>query len=346
MKKNRIRIVVSLLLVFLVPAIVYFAPILFGSHYVTELIIQAMIFGILALSLNLLLGYLGLPSLGHAAYFGVSAYTVAICMTKFHMGWIFSSVAGVFAAIVIGGLFGIFALRARGVYFLMITLALAMIVWGLAYRWVSMSSGDMGIAVPRPSLGALSFDKIENFFYFVAPVFALSVLVMARIARSPFGLTLLGIKESETRMRTLGYNCWLHQYICFLISSLFAGVAGVLFVFYNRFISPHSVDVVPNMEILLMVALGGPGTITGPLVGAVLIVFLKNFVSIYTNRWVIILGTIYIVTVLYAPKGLLEVKNSAIGLRLKSFLRPVLRMARWGRNPVGERSSESEQRYD
>jgi branched-chain amino acid transport system permease protein len=280
---------------------------LLGSSYMIELLVQAMIFGILALSLNLLLGYTGLPSLGHTAYLGIAAYAVAIGLTKFQLSPLSASLTGVAVATLCGAVFGLFALRARGVYFLMITLALAMLVWGLAYRWVSVTQGDNGISgILRPALGPWSLQGITSYYYFVFVIFALSFFTIYRIVRAPFGRTLVGIKESESRMRTLGYNVWLHKYICFVIASFFGGISGVLFIFYNGFISPPTLEVTSNMETLLMVALGGPGTIVGPFIGAFVIVILKNFVSVYTGRWLMILGLIYIVTILYAPKGLLE----------------------------------------
>jgi branched-chain amino acid transport system permease protein len=293
----------------------------FGSPYVTELLVEAMIYGIVALSLNLLLGYLGLASLGHATYLGISAYVVAICLTRFHMAVFPACIVAIIITTLWAALFGVFALRAKGVYFLMITLALAMVVWGLAYRWVSITSGDMGIAgIARPKLGPWSLWKIESYYYFVLLVFLLCFFLIYRIAHSSFGLTLLGIKESESRMRTLGYNCWLHQYICYVISGFFVGIAGALFIFYHGFISPASLHVLPNMEVLLMVALGGPGTVVGPFIGAIVIVFLKNFVSVYTERWLIILGCTYIVTILYAPKGLLKLEVKEIVAKGKNFL--------------------------
>lgn len=283
---------------------------LLGSPYMVELIVQAMIFGILALSLNLLLGYTGLPSLGHTAYLGVGAYAVAVCMTKFNMSPLNASLIAIAVTTFTGAIFGLLALRARGVYFLMITLALAMLVWGLAYRWVSVTSGDNGISgILRPQIGLWSLRDITSYYYFVFIVFCISFFTIYRIVHAPFGRTLVGIKESESRMRTLGYNVWLHKYICFVIASFFGGVSGVLFVFYNGFISPPTLEVTSNMETLLMVALGGPGTIAGPFIGAFVIVLLKNFVSVYTGRWLMILGLIYIVTILYAPKGLLELQG-------------------------------------
>ena len=280
---------------------------LFGSTYITELLVQSMYFGIVALSLNLLLGYLGLPSLGHAAYMGIGAYTVAICIDKFHMGSLPASLMAMLVAALAAAIFGLFALRAREVYFLMITLALGMLVWGLAYRWVSLTSGDNGISgLMRPHIGSWSLDSINSYYYFTLIIFCVCFLIMYRIKTSPFGHALVGIKESESRMRTLGYNCWLHQYICFVIAGFFAGVAGILFIFYNLFISPSTLELPVNLEALLMVSLGGPGTVVGPFIGAVMIVFLKEFVSIYTERWLIFLGAMYILVIIYAPNGLME----------------------------------------
>jgi len=284
----------------------------FGSTYLVELFVQSMIYGILALSLNLLLGYMGFPSLGHGAYLGIGAYATAILIVKLHMGTLPASLLAILITTFAAALFGLFALRARGVYFLMITLALAMLVWGLAYRWVSLTAGDNGISgISRPQLGPWSLREITHYYYFVFAIFLVSLFIIHRIVRSPFGRSLVGIKESETRMRTLGYNVWLHQYICFIIAGFFGGVSGVLFIFYNGFISPPSLEVTPNMEILLMVALGGPGTVIGPFIGAIVIVFLKNFVSVYTERWLIFLGSIYILTILYAPKGILQAVDLA-----------------------------------
>jgi branched-chain amino acid transport system permease protein len=283
----------------------WLSKVIFGSTYIVDLLIIAMIYGIVALSLNLLLGYMEHASLGHAVYLGISAYTVAICNTKYGMGLLASSMLGIVLAAAAAALFGLFALRARGVYFLMITLSLAMMVWGLAYRWVSMTQGDNGISgIPRPEIAGISLQPVTLYYYFALFLFLLCFFCIYRIIRSPFGKTLVGIKESESRMRALGYNCWLHRYICFVVAGTFSGVAGVLFIFYNQFISPPSLEILPNFECLLMVALGGPGTVVGPFVGSLVIVFIKDFISIYTERWLIVLGVAYIVTIMYAPKGL------------------------------------------
>jgi len=277
------------------------------SAYPLTLLTQAAIVAILAMSLDVLLGYTGLPSLGHAAYFGVAAYAVGILSTDYRRGFLVCLVAGVVLAALTAALFGLLAIRASGTYFLMITLALGMVVWGLAFRWVSMTKGDNGIAgVPRPELGLpWSLGAPLPFFYFALAAALVAWALLGLLVRSPFGLSLLGIRESESRMRALGYNVWLHKYLAFVISGTFAGFAGVFWAYYNGFVSPVDVQLVTSVETLLMVALGGPGTLAGPALGAAVIVFLKNFVSVYTKRWLLILGAVYIGVILFAPRGVL-----------------------------------------
>ena len=279
----------------------------FLPSYPLTLVTQVAIMAVLAMSLDVLLGYTGLPSLGHAAYFGVAAYAVGILSTERQAGFVTCLLAGLVLAALTAAVFGLVAIRATGTYFLMITLALGMVVWGLAFRWVSMTKGDNGIAgVPRPYPGLpWNLNAPLPFFYFALAAAALAWIALGTLARSPFGLTLKGIRESETRMRALGYDVWLHKYLAFVIAGLFAGFAGVLWAYYNGFVSPVDVQLVTSVETLLMVALGGPGTLAGPALGAAVIVFLKNFVSVYTKRWLLILGAVYIGVILFAPRGVL-----------------------------------------
>jgi branched-chain amino acid transport system permease protein len=279
----------------------------FLSAYPLTLLTQAAIVAILAMSLDVLLGYTGLPSLGHAAYFGVAAYAVGILTTEYRRGFFTCLLAGLVLAALTAALFGLLAIRASGTYFLMITLALGMVVWGLAFRWVSMTKGDNGIAgVPRPDLPLpWNLGAPLPFFYFALLAALLAWGLLGLLVRSPFGMSLLGIRESESRMRALGYNVWLHKYLAFVISGTFAGFAGVFWAYYNGFVSPVDVQLVTSVETLLMVALGGPGTLAGPALGAAIIVFLKNFVSVYTKRWLLILGAVYIGVILFAPRGVL-----------------------------------------
>jgi branched-chain amino acid transport system permease protein len=275
------------------------------STFMLSLLTQALIYSILAMSLDIILGYTGLASLGHAAYFGLGAYAVGILATRYGAGFWTTLVVGIVAALVVAALFGLIALRATGVYFLMITLALGMVVWGLANRWVSVTSGDNGISgVPRPALFGWTLSGAIPFYYLALAAFLVSFLLLRVMVRSPFGQTLIGIRESESRMRTLGYNVWLHKYVGFLAAGAFGGFGGVLWAYYNGFVSPSDLELATSVETLLMVALGGRGTLIGPALGAGVIVLLKNLVSVYTHRWLLILGAVYIGTIVYAPEGI------------------------------------------
>ena len=296
----------------------------FLSSFLLTLLTQALIYGILAMSLDIILGYTGLASLGHAAYFGIGAYSVGILETRYGAAFGITLPAGVLLAVLVAAIFGTVALRATGVYFLMITLALGMIVWGLAHRLVTMTQGDNGIsAISRPDLGLPWSLSLSIPFYYFALAGCLSAFWILRvIVRSPFGQTLVGIRESESRMRTLGYHVWLHKYIGFVIAGGFGGFAGVLWAYYNGFVSPVDLQLATSVEVLLMVALGGRGSLIGPALGAGIIVLLKNLVSVYTHRWLLILGAVYILTIVYAPEGILgamkrrtkEVKPRAVGV--------------------------------
>ena len=279
----------------------------FLPAYPLTLLTQTLIAAMLAMSLDLLLGYTGLPSLGHAAYFGVGAYAVAILATGRQVGFVGCLAAGLAAAGLTAAVFGVLAIRATGTYFLMITLALGMVVWGLAFRWVSLTQGDNGISgVPRPELGLpWSLGAPLPFFYVTLVAALLAWGVLALLVASPFGLGLEGIRESESRMRALGYDVWRHKYLAFVLSGTLAGFAGVFWAYFNGFVSPVDAQLLTSVETLLMVALGGPGTLVGPVLGAAIIVFLKNVVSVYTKRWLLILGAVYIGAILFAPRGLL-----------------------------------------
>ena len=275
------------------------------APYMLSLVTQALIWAMLAMSLDLILGYTGLSSLGHAAYLGLGAYSVGILTTRHGANFWVTLAVGILLAALGAAIFGLVALRATGVYFLMITLALGMVVWGLAHRWVSLTAGDNGIAsVPRPRGLPWAFTDTLSFYYLVLVAFAVAFVVLWTIVHSPFGKTLVGIRESESRMRTLGYHVWLHKYVGFVIAGAAGGFAGVFWAYYNGFVSPADAELATSVEILLMVALGGRGTLYGPALGATMIVLLKNVVSVYTHRWLLILGAVYIGTIVYAPEGI------------------------------------------
>lgn len=289
------------------------------STYWVGILTLILIFGILAMSLDILMGYTGLPSFGHAAFFGVAAYTVAILSTRYEVG-LWGCVGGaILLSTAVAAVFGLLVSHARGVYFLMITLALSMVIWGLAFRWVDMTAGDNGIAgIPRPDLGAAvsMWDEV-TFYYFVLAIYGAVFLLISLFLKSPFGQSLKGIRESESRMRNLGYNTWLHKYLAYVVAGMFSGVSGILWAYYNGFVSPSDVEITASFEAFLMVILGGPGTLVGPALGAGIIIFLQNFLSAFTERWLIVIGAIYILTILYLPQGIMALNVRRI-IRSKS----------------------------
>src|SRR3979490_377910 len=202
------------------------------NSFVILLATRALAFSILVMSLDILLGYTGLPSLGQAAFLGVGAYSTAILATKNQFGlghdfWLVG-VLGILFGAALAAIFGLLAIRATGVYFLMITLALGQCVWGLAYRWNSLTGGDNGINLrARPKFGIDLANEL-TFFYLVLGFFAASLFLMYTLVRSPFGRSLAGVREGDARMKILGYNTWLHKYIAFIIAGGFGGLSGVL----------------------------------------------------------------------------------------------------------------------
>jgi branched-chain amino acid transport system permease protein len=282
-------------------------PYILSSYYL-GLVVQMMIFALFAMSLDLLIGYTGMASLGHAAYFGIAAYATGLVALRLDWNVWLALPAGIVLAALTAALFGLLALRTRGSYFLMITLALSQVVWGIAFGWRTLTGGDDGLPdVPRPDLALdlpWSLADSTPFYYFVLFFVAVGTLLLIRIVASPFGHALRGIRESETRMLALGYDVWRYKLAAFVIAATFAGLAGCLYVYYNRFVSPDYVHVARSAEVLLMVILGGAGTLIGPTIGAAIIVLLQNIVSGYTERWLIVLGAVYVLVAMFAPRGL------------------------------------------
>jgi ABC-type branched-chain amino acid transport system, permease component len=300
-------------------AFAYIVP--HSGSFVVLLATRAMAFAILAMSLDILLGFTGLASLGQAAYFGVGAYLTAVLATKFHfgLGWDFWLVVvlGILIGAALAALFGLFAIRAGGVYFLMITLALGQCVWGLAYRWNSLTGGDNGINLTaRPNFG-LDLGNEVTFFYLVFAFFAVSMILMYVLVRSPFGRSLTGIRERELRMQILGYNTWLHKYIAFIIAGGFGGLAGVLWAHTNGHVSPETLVLTTSVDSLLMVVLGGAGTLVGAAIGAAIVFGLREYLSTLVPWWQYVLGGVYVLTILYLPMGLMGIP-SRLRQRLKS----------------------------
>jgi branched-chain amino acid transport system permease protein len=280
-----------------------------SNSFVVLLATRALVFAILAMSVDILLGFAGMASLGQAAYFSVGAYLTAILATKyqFGLGWDFWLVVPL--AMLVGAataaFFGLFAVRAAGVYFLMITLALGQCVWGLAYRWHSLTNGDNGINVStRPNFG-LDLNNEQTFFFLVFAFFTVTLLALYVLARSPFGRSLEGIRERELRMQVLGYNVWLHKYIAFIIAGAVGGLSGFLWAFTNGLVSPDTVVLTTSVDALLMVVLGGAGTLVGGAIGSAIVFGLREYLSTLVPWWQYVLGGVYVLTILYLPMGLM-----------------------------------------
>jgi len=270
--------------------------------YRTGLATEMLIFATLAMSIDILAGYAGRTPLCHGAIFGVSTYVVLYHVTVMQ-GSPWTGIAlGVLAATAVAVVFALLAIRTSGVYFLLLTLALGMIVWGVCLRWTSVTGGENGL---RGTVRPAWLGDHASLYWFVLAVAAAMTLAMWRFVSSPFGLTLKGIRESEARMRTLGYNVPLHLFVGFAVSGFFAGLAGALYAFFNSFVSPSTVALAQSVEGLLMAIVGGVGTLFGGLIGAALIIGLENVVSAYTERWSLVLGLMFIFTMILAPEGVL-----------------------------------------
>jgi len=273
----------------------------------TGLVTQMYIFGLLALSVDLLLGHAGLFSLTHASFFAVSAYTVAILQVRYNVPTALAAPAGIFAGTLLALVFGL-AVRTRGVYFILITIAFGYVVWGVAHRWSSFTGGDNGVTnVPFPAIGAAAITSHTQYYYLVLAAIIVCGLGYRVFMRSPFGLGLRGIKASESRMQSLGFRTSAHLYAAFVLSGALASFAGVLYVYYNKFVNPVAASFPVSVEAALMAIVGGTGTIIGPFLGAAVVLGLRNWVSSFFELHASIMGVVFIATVLWAPQGLVGI---------------------------------------
>ncbi|HYU20336.1 MAG TPA: branched-chain amino acid ABC transporter permease [Chloroflexota bacterium] len=303
-----------------IAALVIF-PFVSPSIYFQNVLTEVLIFGIFAMSLDLLIGYTGLFSFGHAAFFGVAAYTAGIVATRFSDNMLLTLAAGVLAAGLLALPLGALSIRSVGIYFLMLTLAFSQMVYAAAYKWTWLTGGPNGLAgVPRPVLGILGLDlaSVSTFYYATLTFFLASYVVLRRIVASPLGHSFVGVRENESRMRAIGYNTWLVKLAAFVIAGLFAGLAGVLFSYFNGFISPSDVYWTTSGLVMVMVIIGGAGTLLGPVLGAGLVLILQNIVSSQTDRWPLIMGATFILFVLVARRGIAGIFHDTLALARRS----------------------------
>ena len=285
-------------------AILLILPWIIGNEFYVNMASQVLIYALFALSINMMLGYGGMVSLGHAGYLGIAGYA-CILATIAGYDQLTAAVFAVLLSTAAAALFGVLSLRAPGLGFIMITLALGQIVWGVAYRANDLTGGDNGIRHPaRPLPFGFDIRDAPSFYYFTLVVFAIALFFIWRFSRSPFGASLMGTRDQPRRMRMLGHNVWLIQLLTFMMAGFWGSVASVLYVYYNLFLSPHAISLQQSAEILLMAILGGASTLTGPIVGAAIITLVKNVVSTYVERWNTLLGLIFVVVIVFMPYGL------------------------------------------
>ena len=289
------------------------APYLVGSYSVS-LITEALILGLWAMSLNVLAGQTGLISLGHAATFGIGAYGVGLTQKFLEWPFLVAALVGVGASLLASLVFAVTAARSTGVYFIIVTLAQGMLVWGVIQRWSSVTGGDDGLrGIDRPTF----LDPYWKYYWLTLIIVIISVAALGLIQASRVGLRLRGVRDSATRMSALGYSVSRQRIVGYLISGTFAGVAGVLYAGHYQYISPSAVYVTRSVEVLLMVIIGGIGTFLGPLVGAAVLVFGRAGLSLYTERWTTVMGAALILMVLFAPDGVVGRMRGLISGRRK-----------------------------
>jgi len=277
----------------------------FAGDFYINLASQILIAAIFALSLNLLVGFGGMTSLGHASFLGVAAYISALLTSRYGFAHAPAAIVSIAGTTAMAAVFGVIALRASGLGFLMITLALSQVLWGLAYRMSNVTNGDNGIAgLTRPMPFGASLDSAASFYWFALAVAAVAFLMMTTFVSSSFGSSLKGVRDQPRRMAALGFNPWMIRWITFIYAGFWGGISGLLYVYYNKYIHPSSLSTTSSAEALLGVIAGGSGTLSGPIVGATLVLLLKNYASAYVERWNMLLGVVFLFIVLVMPTGI------------------------------------------
>jgi branched-chain amino acid transport system permease protein len=295
--KRRVLPTLMVVLLLLVPFMV-------SSPFYLDLLVQIMVASLIASSLNLLLGIGGLFSFAQTALAGSVSYAVALgCIRYGAPPWL-AAMGAIGFGLVISLAIGALALRTTGLNIGMITLALAQVLWGLALHWGSVTGGENGISgIPRPSLPLWSTADPVIWYEYVTVIFILTVVALRRYIASPLGVCLGAVRSQPKRMSALGYNIWLIRMSAFAIAGLVSSLAGVLFVFHQQFISPHALALGETAETLLMVIVGGPATLLGPIVGAVIVVVFRVIVSSYFDYWPMLLGALFVAVVIFLPEG-------------------------------------------
>ena len=279
----------------------------------TSLGSRVLVLALAAMSLNFLLGFTGVLSFGHAAYFGLGVYGVGLTIKYLVPNTLIGMAVGVTAGTVAAAMIGALIVRLRGIYFAMVTIAFGQVFYFIAYRWNSVTGGDDGLSgwqrLPI-DLGFTTVDILGNekaFYYLVLVSFAVAVAIMAALLRSPFGRTLLAIRENERRAGFLGIPVDRHIWLSWVISCLFVSLAGTLYALLNNFADPHDLRWDQSGDFVIMAVLGGMRAFWGPLIGAAIFVVLQDYVSSETTNWMSFIGLFFVLVVLFFPRGVLGI---------------------------------------
>ena len=287
---------------------------LFAGNYPVKLLQEILIWGIFAMSLDFLMGYAGMVSFGHSAFFGIGGYVAALLLTKWAgvlSGLLLPALAAALGALVIG----FFSIRVSGVYFIMLTLAFSQMFYAVTFQAAWLGAEDGIVGVPRPSVLGVDLGRPMSFHLYLVALGGLSALGLARVVRSPFGHVLRGIHENEVRMEAVGYAVNRYKLIAFTVAGTVAGLAGALYTQLVGSITPDAFLWTTSGEALLMVIIGGTGTLGGAVLGAAAFILLQSLVSAYTERWMLILGLTFILFVLFAPGGIVGALRGRVGIR-------------------------------
>lgn len=316
------RYFLSLALTLVIIAVLASIP--FASEaFIVKTLTEVLIFGIFAMSLDLLIGYTGLVSFGHAAFFGIGAYAAGYFAKNLSPNILVNMPLALAIVVASALVIGFFSIRVSGVYFLMLTLAFSQMVYAIADRWVDVTGGSNGLAgIPRPQIEMLSvkllFEDSAARYFLVLAFFLFSYFALQSIVRSQFGHVLIGIRQNEARLNAIGYNTTRYKLIAFVIAGLFAGVSGALYAGFNRFVSTGELYWTASGQVLIMVIIGGAGTLIGPVLGAGLILILQNIISSSTERWPTIMGLLFVFFVFAARNGLMGIVGAILDFRLQS----------------------------
>src|SRR5215467_6037680 len=268
---------------------------------------EVVIFAIACTALNVLVGYTGLTSFGHGAWFGLAAYAAGLAQRAWFPGsFLLPVLVGLVVVLVLATVFGFLILRRRGVYFSLLTLALSAMLYSVAFRWTEVTGGENGLGgIKRPQLGSLSFESAPIYYVLVALIGALAVLVLWRFHRSPVGSVLVAIRENEQRARFVGYATDAYKLLAFAFSATLTGLAGVLLLFNNRMTSAEPISVAFSGELLAMVIIGGMRSFLGPALGALFFVIFRDNLSRFTDNWLLYFGLLFVAFIVFSPNGLI-----------------------------------------